>query len=389
MMAIPLRYHLRSLLVRRAATGLTVLGIGATVAVLAGVLALEQGFSTLFTESGRENVAVFMRPGATNEGDSLFSRERGEDLIKSLPEIAVGETGQPLAALESYLAVRLFKVGGGETNVPIRGVQPASFAIAGDALHVEEGRAFEMGTDEVMVGTSLSNRIQNCRVGDVIVLNTTPFRVVGTFTGEGPATSEIWGDLDRLAQALHRPSPNRIIARMKSGTDVAELAARLENHQTAPAKVMTEADYLSSQTGMLSLTLKVLGGFLALVMGIGAVFTSTNTMLAALAARSHEIGILRALGYRPLTVFLGFLMESLLLGLVGGLVGCLLASLFSGVETGTTNFQTFTEVAFAFRVTPSVLRTAVIFSLALGLLGGAWPAWRAARLNPTEAMRRG
>ena len=128
MMAIPLRYHLRSLLVRRAATGLTVLGIGATVAVLAGVLALEQGFSTLFTESGRENVAVFMRPGATNEGDSLFSRARGEDLIKSLPEIAVGETGQPLAALESYLAVRLFKVGGGETNVPIRGVQQGADA---------------------------------------------------------------------------------------------------------------------------------------------------------------------------------------------------------------------------------------------------------------------
>ncbi|MAE27705.1 MAG: ABC transporter permease [Planctomycetota bacterium] len=389
MLKIPLRYHLRSLYVRRGATALTILGVGATVAVLAGVLALEQGFATLFSEGGRPDVAVMMRPGATNEGDSIFSRERGEALIKSLEEIAVDGNGQPLAALESFLAVRLFKVEGGETNVPIRGVQPGSFAIGGAGLVMDSGRTIEFGTDEVIVGSSLTSRIQNCRTGDVIVLNTTPFRVVGSFSADGPASSEIWGDLDRLGQALERRSPSRILARLRPGTDLDALAERLENHPTAPAKVMGEAEYLSSQTAMLSIVLTALGGFLALVMGVGAVFTSTNTMLAALAARSHEIGVLRALGYRPLGVFLGFLLESLLLGLGGGLVGCLFASFLSGVETGTTNFQTFTEVAFAFRVTPSVLLSAVTFSLALGLIGGAWPAWRAARLSPTAAMRRG
>jgi putative ABC transport system permease protein len=151
---------------------------------------------------------------------------------------------------------------------------------------------------------------------------------------------------------------------------------------------MTEKQYLESQTAVLSFTLIGLGVILALIMGLGAVFTATNTMLSALAARTHEIGILLAMGYRPIPIFLSFMLEAVLLGLIGGLVGCLLALPFNGIETGTMNFQTFTEMTFAFRVTPMLLVLAVIFSLMLGLLGGAWPAWRAARLRPTQAMRR-
>jgi putative ABC transport system permease protein len=155
-----------------------------------------------------------------------------------------------------------------------------------------------------------------------------------------------------------------------------------------PCKVMTEQDYLTSQTQALSFVLKGLGVFLALVMGTAAVFTATNTMLAALASRTYEIGILLAIGYRPYAIFLSFLFEALVLGLAGGAVGCLLALPLNGVDTGAMNFQTFTEVAFAFRVTPTVLVTAVIFALILGLFGGTWPALRAATMRPTVAMRR-
>jgi len=404
-MLVPFSYNLRSLFVRKSATLLTVLGIGATVAIVSGVLALQQGFQRMFTAGGREDIAVFLRPGATNEGDSQFSFDRGLKLVKSVPEIDVGPDG-PVASMEAYLAVLLPRTDGGPTNVPLRGVQPMTFEIRKDEVRVIEGRNFVAGTDEVIVGRRLVDRIRNCRIGDTIQINMTPFRVVGTFDHEGQFGGEIWGDLRRLLASMDRYGPNRVIARLKPGTDVGapppgstfqenppapepgSLAARLLEEREVPAKVMTERQYLESQTLMLSFVLIGLGTILALIMGVGAVFTATNTMLSAIAARTHEIGILLAMGYRPFPVFLSFMFEALLLGLVGGLVGCLMALPFNGVETGTMNWQTFTEMAFAFQVTPPILVAAVMFSLLLGLLGGALPAWRAARLSPTSAMRR-
>lgn len=388
MALVPFSYNTRSLFVRRSATLLTVLGIGATVAVLSGVLALQQGFATLFTENGRDDIVVFMRQGSTNEGDSVFSLERAQILMKSLPDFALNGEGKPLVSGESYLAVRRFKLDGGETNVPVRGVQPMTFDIVGDALRITQGRRFTPGTDEVIVGQKLTDRIQHCQMGDVIHFNTTPFRVVGVFEHSGPFSSEVWGDRDRMAEALERPIFNRVIAKLKPETNLPELAARMEKDEQVPSKVMTEREYLTSQTKIMSGILQGLGLFLAVIMGIAAVFTATNTMLAALAARTYEIGILLAVGFRPLAIFTSFMFEALLLGLIGGLVGCLMTLPINGADTGTMNFQTFTEVAFAFRVTPTVLITAVMFSLILGLLGGAWPALRAARMRPTQAMRR-
>jgi len=388
MARVPLIYNLRSLLVRRSATLLTVLGIGAVVAVISGVLALQQGFQRLFTDSGRDGVVVILRKGSPDEGSSILGRDQAQTLVKSSTEIATNAEGRPLAAMESYLGVRRFKVDGGETNVPIRGIQPMSLEICGDDLTLLEGRAIEPGSDEVMVGSKLSGRIRDCLLDDVIVLNTTPFRVVGVFDIDGPFSSEIWGDVDRIGEALDRPVYNRIVARIRPDVDVETFASRVAEDPNASADVMTEGEFLSRQTSMLSATLLWLGGFLALIMGIAAVFTATNTMLAAISARTHEIGILLSLGFRPLAIFNCILFESVVLCLLGGAVGCLIALPLNGIETGTTNFNTFTEVAFAFKVTPQVLLTAIVFSLILGLLGGAWPAWRAAHMEPTEAMRR-
>ncbi len=388
MALVPLSYNLRSLAVRWSATLLTVFGIGATVAVLSGVLALQQGFETLFSESGREDVVVFLRQGATNEGDSVFSLERAQILMKTLPEIAVDEKGVPLVSAEMYLAVRRKKIDGGETNVPIRGVSPRSFDIYGDGVRVIEGRRLVGGADEVMVGKKLVDRIRDCQVGRTLTLNTTPFKVVGVFDSDGPFASEIWGDRNRIGEALERPVQSRIVAILKEGTDLAALAERMDSDPQVPSKVLTEREYLTSQTKALSFVLRGLGFFLALVMGTAAVFTATNTMLAALASRTYEIGILLALGFRPHAIFLSFLFEALVLGLAGGAVGCLMALPLNGVDTGAMNFQTFTEVAFAFRVTPQVMVTAVVFALLLGLVGGTWPALRAASMRPTEAMRR-
>ena len=389
MALVPISYNLRSLFVRRGATLLTALGLGATVAVVAGVLALQQGFETLFTEAGREDVLVLLRPGSTHETDSHFSVETADQLVKTLPEIAEGEDGQPLASGELYLGVRLHKTSGGETNVPIRGVEQRTFDVHQGVVSVIEGRRLGQGSDEIMVGRKLVGRIRDCRIGGVIQINVTPFRVVGVFDSTGPYASEIWGDVQRIGEALKRPAYSRVIAVARPGADLEALAERLKNDKQTPTNVMTEREFLKAQTGMLSTTLYGLVSFLAVVMGVAAVFTATNTMLAALAARTHEIGILLSLGFRPFPIFLSFLFEALVLGLLGGVAGCLLALPINGIETGTTNWDTFTEVAFAFRITPRVLATAVFYALVLGLLGGAWPAWRAARMSPTRAMRRG
>jgi putative ABC transport system permease protein len=404
-MLVPLSYNLRSLFVRKSSTLLTVVGIGATVAIVSGVIALISGFQSMFTAGGRDDVAVFLRPGANSEGDSQFSRDRGLKLIKSVPEIRVGESG-PVAGMEAYLAVLLPPVRGGVTNVPLRGVQPMSFEIRKRELTIIEGRNFTPGSDELIIGRRLVDRIQDCHLDGVIVLNKTPFRVVGVFDHPGQFGGEIWGDLDRLLVSMGRYGPNRVIAELQPGTDIGapdpkevmfaddppapkegSLAARLLADTEVPAKVYSETQFLASQTVMLTGMLGGLGFILGLIMGLAAIFTATNTMLSAIASRTHEIGVLLAMGYRPVPIFLSFLFEALLLGLLGGLVGCLMALPFNGVRAGTMNFQTFTEMSFAFRVTPVVLGIAIAFSLVLGLFGGALPAWRAARLKPTEALR--
>lgn len=397
-MSIPLMYTLRSLFVRRSATALTVLGIGATVAIFAGVLALQQGFVSMLTSGGREDVAVFLRPGATGETDSQFRRDLGLKLIKQTPEIAQGDGG-PLASMECYFAALKPRMDGGAVNVPMRGVQPMTFAIRGDELRIVEGRNFTPGADEVIVGHKLTNRIQNCRVGDVLQLNTTPYRVVGVFEHDGAFGSEVWGDLDRFLATLDRYGPNRVIAKLAPGTVIGDpeapggaapgsLSARLADDTEAPAKVMSEKQFLVSQTRMLGGVLQGLGLALAFVMGIGAVLTAINTMLSAISSRTSEIGILLSIGYRPLPIFLAFFFESVVLCLLGGLAGCLMALPFNGIETGTMNGNTFSEVAFAFRVNGTVLSSAVMFSLVLGVLGGLWPALRACRMKPTQALRR-
>lgn len=389
MALVPLQYNFRSLIVRAGNTWLTVFSIAATVAVLAGILSLQQGFTTIFAGHGRDDLLILLRPGATSEGESAFDRERAQIACKEIAEIATGADGRPIAAAELYLAALLPRRDGSLTNMPLRGVQPATFAVHGDAIRIVEGENFHAGTDEVIVGRAASERLRDAHVGDVLQINVTPFRVVGVFESTGAYQSEIWGDVERVQAALQDDHFSRIIATLKPGADVAALADRLEHDQRIPAKAMTEKQYLDNQTGALTGLFVFLGSFLSVIMGIAAVFTGTNAMLSALAARTHEIGILLATGFRPFAVFVSFLLEAVLLGLLGGIVGVVLVLPLNGMQTGTTNFSTFTEVSFAFRTTPMAMAIAIAFAMLLGLIGGAVPAWRASRLLPTKALRRG
>lgn len=387
MALVPIRYSMRSLLVRKSSTALSICAITATVAVLAGMLSLGQGFSTMFQENGRTDLAVFLRKGATSEGESGLTREQCDILSKEVPEIERDTNGQPLASAELFLAVLLERFDGGKTNVSLRGVEPMSFAVHGDDLRVIEGQRLTPGADELMVGEGLVNRITNCKVGDVLRINTVPFRIVGTFEGKGAYRSELWGDLERLSAALQRPVYSRVLARVRTGTDLDAVEERYATDLRVQPNVLNERDYLTSQTSDLSTTFLVAGLFLAVIMGVGALFTGINSMLSSISARIHEVGVLKALGYRPYAILTAFLFEAIVLGLLGGIAGCLLILPLQGLQFGTMN-STFSEVVFGFRTTPSVMLWSIGFAAALGLVGGMLPAWRAARMTPVQALRR-
>jgi ABC-type lipoprotein release transport system permease subunit len=385
---VPLSYPVRNLLVRWQASLFSALGIAMTIAVLCGVFALRGGFEALHDNTGRSDVMVYLRKGATSEGESGVSLDQ-VNAFRVRPEVALDAHGVPLAAGECYLALFLHKADDlGLVNVPIRGVEPASFEIQGKLLHVIDGRKFHFGSDEIIVGAPLRRRIRNCDLGDTLLVNVTPFKVVGIFEHPGAYRSEIWGDVDRITAALERPMRQRVVAQLKPGVDPQEVIAEVGADKRHPSKAMTERDYFHAQTNVLGGVLTVLGTLLGTILGVAAVLGAANTMLAAVGARTHEVGVLRSLGFGSLGILVAFLVEAALVGLAGGVLGCLLVLPLNGVETGTMNWNTFTENAFAFRVDLPLMALAVGISVALGLLGGLVPAWRAARLRPVEAMRR-
>jgi putative ABC transport system permease protein len=386
-MALPIRYCLRNLSVRRSSAVFTAMGIAMTVAVFVGVMALRSGFEQLYRARGREDVAIYLRMGATSEGESGISRGDVNILVKERPEILTSAEGRPLAAAETFLAVYMEQEIGGRTNVPLRGIQPMSIELHGDALQLVEGRWLEFGTDEVVVGRPVSERMENCRIGDTLTLNMTPFKVVGVFEHEGAEGGEVWGDVDRFMEALQRAFFQRVVARVRPGTDMEAVAEELKSDPRTPVQFLSERDYLAKQTSFLGNTLQILAGILTVVMGVAAVLGSMNTMLASVAARTHEIGVLLALGYSRASIFIAFLLEAAVIGLLGGLLGVLIVSPFNGMETGMMNWNTFSDVSFAVTLTPRLVLTAVILSFVLGLAGGAIPAARAAMLRPVEAFR--
>jgi len=386
-MALPLAYTVRNIAVRRASALFTALGIAMTVAVFAGVLSLRAGFEGVYKPRGDTNLAVYLRPGATSEGESGLQREKVDILVKERPEIARDAEGRPVAAGETFLAMFLEKLDGGKTNVPLRGIQPMSIPLRGDALRLVEGRWLEFGSDELVVGRRLVTRMKDCQVGQTLVLNLTPFRVVGVMDSEAADAGEIWGDADRMMEAMQRPSFQRVIARVVPGTDFAALSAQLEHDVRTPVSVSSEREYLGKQTTATGGMLQILALILTVIMGIAAVLGSVNTMLASVSSRTHEIGVLLAIGYSRLSIFTAFLVESALIGLIGGALGLLIALPFDGIETGMANWNTFTDVSFAFTLTPALALQSFVLAFALGLLGGALPALRAARLRPVEALR--
>lgn len=389
-MAIPLIYNVRSALHRPVSTATTALGIGLTVAIFVGALALAEGFKASLVATGSPENAMVLRKGADSEISSGVPLEAAS-IVRAHPDVATGADGRPQVSAEMVVIVNKPRLGQeGSSNVTTRGVDPASIGVR-TGMKVVEGRMFTPGTDEIVVGHRIAPRFANCEIGDKLRFEQRDFTVVGHFEANGSAfESEIWGDAAVLMPAMHREGVfQSVVFRMKDPRQFERVKKELETDPRLQVQVKRESDFYAEQSQLFTTIITVLGSFITAIMAVGAIFGAANTMFANVAARTREIATLLVLGFRPWAVAVAFLFESVFISLLGGVLGCLIALPVNGITSSTTNFQSFSEQAFRFQVTPGIMLTALVFSGVLGLVGGLIPAIRAARQPIARTLRGG
>lgn len=383
-------FNLRTIPERRGASIAAIVGIAGVVAVLVGVLSIAEGFRAAMTVTGPDDIVIVLRSSADSEMTSGLSREEAR-LIADAPGVARGAEG-PLSSAELFVMINVPKRSTGtDANVPLRGVERTGGAIRGDITFVE-GRNFELGRNEVIVGAGAARSFAGLTLGNTLKVGQSQWKVVGIFTGGGgSAESEIWTDAAVLQPAFQRgDSFQSVYAKLASPQSFAQFKDALTADPRLKVKVVRQGEYLAEQSTMLTGFIQGIGYFIAGLMALGALFGALNTMYSAVAGRTREIATLRALGFGATPVILSVMLESLVLALVGGVVGATLAYFaFNGFTASTINWQTFSQIAFAFAVTPQLLITAIIWAAVIGLIGGLFPAIRAARLPIASALREG
>ena len=383
-------FALRTLPQRRGASLATIVGIAGVVAVLVGVLSIAEGFRAAMSITGPDDIALVLRSGADTEMTSGLGREEAR-LISDAPGIARGADGA-VASAELFVIINLPKrTTGTDANVPLRGIGPVGVQVRGNVTMVE-GRAFERGRNEVIVGAGAARAFAGLDMGKTVRVGQNDWTVVGIFTAEGGASeSEIWTDAAVLQPAYQRgDSFQSVYAKLASQESFTTFKDALTADPRLKVKVVRQGEYLAEQSTMLTEFIRGIGVFVAGLMALGAIFGALNTMYSAVAGRTREIATLRALGFGPFPIVLSVMIESVTLAVIGGAVGAALAYIaFNGFTASTINWQTFSQIAFAFAVTPELLVTAIIWAAAIGLVGGLFPAIRAARLPIASALREG
>ena len=384
-MKIPLKYNLGSLWVRRVGTLMTAMGIGLTVAIYITMQALVTGLDATFVETGHPNHLIVIREGSLNEVNSYFNRDL-LGTIKLLPAIRQDESGEPRAAGELLVVINHPRVTGESSNLVVRGTTAMGLKLRPE-MRLVAGQWYGRGLREVAVSQSISRRFHKMRLGDTFHMSRSDWKVVGVFDAGGTAyDSEILTDVEDVAQDWDRPIFTSMLLEAEDAPAAKELIRRVAEDRRIHLQAISQKDYFRGQA-VSSVGIKALGGFIALVMGIGSCFAAMNMMYATVLSRTKEVGTLRALGFSRWSILSSFMLESTLLALLGGLVGCILALPIHGISTGTANFTTFSEVLFNFRITPKILLHGMLFAAFLGILGGALPARRASRVTLMEALR--
>ncbi len=386
-MRIPLIYNVRSLLRRPVSSAMTVLGIALVVAVFIAMLALANGFRMALVRTGSPENVLVLRKGADSELSSGISRANAA-IIGAIPQIATGTDGRPLVSPEAFVPMSLGSASGtGDQLVVARGVSDQAFEVRQN-IRLVAGRRFAPGRDEVIIGSAIAPRLAHSGVGDTIRFGGRGWLVAGHFSSGGSAfESEIWGGNEELMPVLRGQFFQVIVMRLKGAALFEDVKRVLEADPRLQVDAHRESEFYSSQSAILRLILNFLAVFITGIMAIGAIFGAVNTMYAAVASRTGEIAVLLTLGFKPRSVLASFLTEATFLALVGGLFGCLVALPINGIVTSTTNWSSFSMIAFSFLVTPRILILGVIFSLVMGILGGYFPARRAARMPVVQAIR--
>jgi putative ABC transport system permease protein len=388
-MPIPLEYNFRSVINRWVSTLVAVLSIAGTVAVFIVMLAMAQGFRATLVSSGSPQNALVLRGGADAEMMSAIMLDQVK-VITDAPGIARSAAGDPLVSAE-VVVIGAFPLiaSGTDANVQIRGVSPLALQVRPD-VHIGQGRFLESGLAELVVGKNVPGIYKGFELGSSVDFGGGRWTVVGVSDAGGSSfDSEVWCDATVLNQIYKRPTNvfQSVTARLASPESFQEFKDALTSDPRLTVDVFQERLWYSEQSRMVSTVIKVLGFLVAAVMAVGAVFAALNTMYSAVAARSSEIGTLKALGFGPGSIVASFLAESMIIALAGGAIGCLAALPFNGFTTGTMNWASFSYLAFSFRVTPAIIGIGAAFAVLMGVIGGLPPALRAARLPVVVALR--
>jgi putative ABC transport system permease protein len=386
-MALPIAYNLRNLVVRKATTAMTALGIGLTVAVLLATMALLNGLRSAFQSTGSPRHVLVTRKGATSELVSGMSRPAFQDM-KFKAGIEKTAAGEPMASLELVTIVNLASVDNPDgANISVRGLLPVGREMRPE-VKLARGRWFAQGRRELTVGKSIAKRFPEAHLGGRFRLGQADFEVVGVFdAGRSAANSEIWADLNQIAADYNRTEGlSSVLLRATDEVAAAALINDLTSDRRLNVDARTEREYYDSQTSS-GAPIRYLGIIVSVILAIGSSFAAMNTMYASVARRTREIGTLRVLGFSQGSILLSFFLESLLLALAGGVVGCLLVLPLNGFTTGVGSNVSFSEVAFAFEVSGSIMLTGVAFALVIGAFGGLFPARMAARKEILTALR--
>jgi putative ABC transport system permease protein len=394
-MAIPISYNIRNLRLRKGLTVMTALGIALTVTTAIFLMALVAGLDRAFVSSGSNLNVLVLRKGSEAELSGGFDATLFPTL-KTLPGVAKDSHGEPMASGEWVVVIVLpRKDGTGEVNVTVRGVMPDGLemrqlpgANGKPSVTLAEGRWFQPGQREVVVSKSVRDRFAQANIGDSMQFGKGSWKVVGVFDAGGSAyESEVWGDVNQMASDFDRQGGfASAYLRATDPVSAEALKNRVSDDQRLKLEGMLENEYYAKQTSS-GTPIKVIGWVVGVIMAIGSIFAAMNTMYAAVAYRGREIATLRVIGFSRPAILTSFVLESLLLALLGALVGILLMLPFNGMQTGTSNAITFSEVVFALRITPAVATRAIIFALIMGFVGGLAPAWHAARQNILAALR--
>jgi putative ABC transport system permease protein len=375
---VPVKYNVRSIVVRRVGTIMTVMGVALTVAVFVSVLAMVHGLESTYVESGDPLNLILIRQSSQAETNSFFDRS-----LKPIVETTEGVTG---VAGEIIVLINHTRVGGDTANVIVRGVSDKSLELR-PKVRIAEGRMFRPGLREVIVSRSISKRFKDAKIGDKMKIGRSQWDVVGIFDASRTAyDSEIWSDYNEISGEFERTVYSSLLVRCADQASMQSVRQRLAGDRRLQLDVFGQQEYFEAQSGTAT-PIKVLGYLIATIMSIGSSFAVMNTMYAATAYRTREIATLRVLGFKKGNIMLSFMFESLLLGGLGGVLGCILALPMNGISTGTGNFTTFSEVAFDFKVTPFLMMEGVLFAAIMGIIGGFLPARLAARLTIVRALR--